>query len=78
MPQRLHSGFATFPDTASRDAFVSRVLSSDPALHTHAYIPATRPVIVFDNLEQEQQQRLLTALNGLGRWMEDVQFSPME
>jgi len=77
MSERLNSGFASFEDTAARDSFVTRVLGADPTLKDHAYIPSRRPVIVFERLTSAEQQRLIGSLDGVGRWVDDVQFKTM-
>jgi len=77
MSQRRHSGFAQFADAAKRDHFVRTLLAGDPVLNSHAYVSGSRPTIVFENLTAGEQERVVAALEGLGRWIEDVQFEPM-
>lgn len=77
MSGQRHSGFAQFPDPAKRDEFVRTVLESDAALTSRAHLSATRPTIVFENLSARQQQKVVAALDGLGRWFPDVQFEAM-
>lgn len=78
MGKRLHSGFAQFPDIGNRDEFVRTVLADDATLTDRAYLSGSRPTIVFENLTASEHQRVVSALEGLGRWVEDVQFESME
>jgi hypothetical protein len=77
MKQQRHSGFAQFPDIQTRERFVRTVLAADADLKNHAYLPGSRPTIVFENLTSDKQRKIVTALEGLGRWVEDVQFETM-
>jgi hypothetical protein len=72
--QATHSGFAQFPDHAARERFVRSVLAGDPRLQRCAYLPESRPTVVFENLTAAQRDRIRSALEGLGRWFDDVQF----
>jgi hypothetical protein len=75
--KRRHSGFAQFPDDTKRNQFVDAVLAGDAALTSHAYLSGNRPTIVFENLTESEQKKVMSALEGLGQWVEDVQFEPM-
>ena len=77
MTKRLHSGFAQFPDDWKRSQFVNTVLAGDAALTSHAYLSGSQPTIVFEDLTDSEQQKVVNALEGLGRWVEDVQFERM-
>lgn len=77
MSKRRHSGFAQFPDDGKRAQFVRAVLAGDAVLTSRAYISGSRPTIVFENLTAGEQEKVVSALEGLGRWVEDVQFEPM-
>jgi len=77
MGKRRHSGFAQFTDAAKRDEFVRTLLEDDAVLTSHAFLSRGQPTIVFENLSDREHQRVLSALEGLGRWLEDVQFEPM-
>lgn len=78
MSKRLHSGFAQFPDDSKRKRFVDTVLITDAVLNSRAYLSASRPTIVFENLTDSEHEKVRSALDGLGRWVEDVQFEPMQ
>lgn len=78
MSKRRHSGFAQFPDDGKRSQFVNALLADDAVLTSHAYLSGSRPTIVFENLTDGEQKKVVSALEGLGRWVEDVQFEPME
>lgn len=71
-----HSGFARFEGKAARDTFVDRVLLSDSSLESRAHISSSQPTIVFEGLSDAQKQRVLSALEGFGKWFGDVQFEP--
>jgi hypothetical protein len=71
-----HSGFARFENTRARDTFVETVLQADGPLHARAYMSSSQPTIVFEGLTGPQQERVLRALEGCGRWFPDVQFEP--
>jgi hypothetical protein len=73
----IHSGFARFSDHSARDRFVSSVLDPDPGLKDRAFLPETRPTIVFDQLSTHQRDRVKSALEGDGEWFDDIQFKPM-
>jgi hypothetical protein len=73
----IYSGFAQFPDRAARDRFVRSTLESDPDLAGRAFLPETQPTIVFQNLTASQRERIRSALEGQGRWFDDVQFQTM-
>lgn len=77
MGTRRHSGFAQFLDDGKRDQFVKVVLAGDVVLTSRAYMSGSRPTIVFENLTDGEQEKVVSALEGLGRWVEDVQFEPM-
>jgi len=77
MSKRGHSGFAEFPNDAKRNQFVNAVLADDALLTSRTYSSGSRPTIVFENLTDGQQEKVVSALEGLGRWIEDVQFEPM-
>jgi hypothetical protein len=72
--QATHSGFAQFPDRAARDRFVRSMLDPDSALKARAFLPETRPTIVFENLTLAQRDQVRSALHGQGQWFDDVQF----
>lgn len=76
MAERRHSGFAQFPDAGKRDEFVRTLLARDAVLTDRAYLSGSQPTIVFDNLTTSEHRQVLSALEGLGRWVEDVQFEP--
>ena len=78
MSQPRHSGFAQFPDRGKRDQFVDSVLASDATLTSRAYLPGSRPTIVFENLTVAEQRKVVSALKGLGQWFDDVQFESMQ
>lgn len=73
----LHSGFAQFTDPVARDAFVRETLEQDPALRGRCHLSEARPTIVFENLTARQRERVRAALDGRGRWFDDVQFRTM-
>jgi len=73
MKARRHSGFAQFSDVGKRDQFVQTVLANDAGLESRAYVAGSRPTIVFENLTAGEQKKVVSALEGLGRWFEDVQ-----
>jgi hypothetical protein len=77
MSKRCHSGFAQFPDAAKRDEFARTLLAGDAGLTSRAYLSGSRPTIVFENLTDGERKKVVSALEGLGRWFEDVQFEPM-
>lgn len=77
MSKRRHSGFAQFPDDGKRAKFVNSVLEGDAILSSHSYFSGSRPTIVFENLSDDEHKRVIYALEGLGRWVEDVKFEPM-
>ncbi len=72
-----HSGFASFPDPATRERFIKSALDSEPALKSLAFIPENRPVILFENLSTPQRARIQSVLQSFGEWFDDVQFRPM-
>lgn len=69
-----HSGFAQFSDDESRETFIRTTLDRHPELKERAYISGSRPTVVFENLTPHQYGQVLSALRGLGRWFDDVQF----
>lgn len=71
-----HSGFARFEDALARDTFVEEVLKGDSPLEARAHMSSSQPTIVFEGLSDTQQQQVLRALEGLGKWFEDMQFEP--
>ena len=77
MSKRCHSGFAVFPNDRKRKQFINAVLTDDARLTRHAYLSGSRPTIVFENLTDGEQKKVVSALEGVGRWVEDVQFEPM-
>ena len=77
MSKRRHSGFAQFPDDGKRNQFVNAVLAGDAVLTRPAYLSGSRPTIVFENLTDDEQEKVVSELEGLGRWVEDVQLEPM-
>ncbi len=74
MSEQRRSGFAQFLDDGKRDDFVRDVLVGDSLLTGRAYLSGSRPTIVFDNLTDSEQRKVACALEGIGRWVEDVQF----
>lgn len=77
MSEQRHSGFAQFPDDGKRSQFVNALLAVDAKLKRHAYLSSSGPTIVFERLTDEDQEKVLCALKGLGRWVEDIQFGSM-
>lgn len=77
MGQRRHSGFAQFTDAEKRDEFVRTTLARDPPLTDRASLSGNQPTIVFENLTASEHRKVVAALEGLGRWVEDVQFEPL-
>lgn len=77
MSKRRHSGFARFPDDTKRNQFVDAVLAGDVELASRAYLSGNRPTIVFENLTDSERRKVMFKLEGLGRWVEDVQFESM-
>jgi hypothetical protein len=73
----VYSGFAQFSDHSARDRFVRSVLEGDPHLQKRAYLPESRPTIIFEKLTAAQRDQIRSALKGLGRWFDDVQFQTM-
>ena len=73
-----HSGFAQFNSASGRDRFVRTVLDPDPALKDRAYVSGSGPTIVFENLTAAEREEVISALRGLGRWFDDVQFQTTE
>ena len=78
LSEQHYSGFAQFPDYEHRERFFHAVIPDDNDLASHAYMSGTHPIIVFDNLSNAEQRKLLFALEGLGRWIEDVKFDVMK
>jgi hypothetical protein len=78
MATRRLSGFAQFPDNDSRDQFVRTVTASGRILSERGHLSTCQPTIVFENLTAAEHQKVLKSLQGLGRWVEDVQFDPMQ
>lgn len=74
MVKRHLSGFAQFPNNEMRAKFVNAVLASEAALSDHAYLSGSAPTIVFENLTDDEQEKVVSALEGVGRWVEDVRF----
>jgi hypothetical protein len=72
-----YSGFAQFSDHSARDRFVQSVLAGDPYLQRCAYLPESQPTIIFERLTAAQRDQIRSALKGLGRWFDDVQFQMM-
>src|SRR5262249_24490993 len=72
-----HSGFARFPPDAARAKSARLVLDADPGLKPRAFLSETQPTIVFERLTAPDRDRIRSALDGLGRWFDDVQFQPM-
>ena len=77
MNRQRHSGFAQFPDDGTRDQFIRTVLEGNANLNGRAYISGSRPTIVFENITARERARVISALEGLGNWFEDVQFETM-
>ena len=77
MSRQRYSGFAQFPDFEKRDQFVRAVLGSNAGLAGRAHIAGSRPTIVFENLTAGQHKKIVSTLEGLGRWFEDAQFKTM-
>jgi hypothetical protein len=75
--QATHSGIAQFSDYSARDRFVRSTLDQNPGLKGCAFLPETRPTIIFENLTPAQHNRVKQALKGQGRWFDDVQFRTM-
>ncbi len=75
--QARFSGFAQFLDHSARASFVRSTLDRDPDLKDHSFLSESRPTIVFEGLTAVQRDRIRSALGGLGRWFDDVQFRPM-
>jgi hypothetical protein len=76
MNTRRHSGFVRFDDVRKRDTFVAEVFRNDAPLEARAFMSSSQPTIVFDGLSDLQQQRVLRAVEGTGKWFDDVQFKP--
>jgi hypothetical protein len=72
-----HSGFAQFAAASDRDWFVQAVLSHDSLLQDRAHVSHRRATIVFEQLTDQQREQVIRALDGRGRWIEDVQFQTM-
>ena len=77
MAKQLHSGFARFPSHTERKQFVDAVLEADAGLKRRAYASGSQPTIVFEALSDSEYRKVKSAIEGLGRWFEDVQFEPM-
>lgn len=75
--QATYSGFAQFPDQSARDRFLRSTLDRDSELKSRAFLPESRPTVVFENLTPVQRDRIRSALKGHGQWFDDVQFQPM-
>jgi hypothetical protein len=78
MSERRYSGFAQFADRGKCDRFVRTVLDGNAELARRAHVSCNRATIVFENLTSAEQKRIVSALEGIGRWFEDVQFKTME
>jgi hypothetical protein len=72
--QSTQSGFAQFPDVKARDRFVQAVLDPAPKLKSRAYVSGSQPTILFEQLTTQERDRVISALEGVGRWFDDVQF----
>jgi hypothetical protein len=72
--QATHSGFARFPDRPSHERFIKAFLEGKPELMSRAYLSESRPTIVFENLTDRERDEIISALAGIGRWFDDVQF----
>lgn len=70
----IHSGFVEFPDCPARDRFIRSTLDRDQHLRCRAFMSESRPTIIFDGLTADQRDRIQSAIEGLGRWFDDVQF----
>jgi hypothetical protein len=77
MSTQLHSGFATFSGNGQRQQFVRKLTSIDASLPDRAFVAENRPTIIFEKLTEEERGKVLAALEGIGRWVEDVQFEQM-
>lgn len=75
--RQRHSGFAQFSDMGKRDEFIRAVFQDDAELTHRAHVSGSRPTIVFENLTDQEKQRVVSALGGLGRWFEDIRFETM-
>jgi len=71
------SGFAKFDSASERDRFVTSVIDLDRTLSTHTHPSASRPDIVFQDLNPGQYTLVKNELAGRGRWFDDVQFGTM-
>jgi hypothetical protein len=69
-------GFARFPTLAGRDEFARAVFAATPELQRHVYLPQRRPEIVFEDLSRAQREEVRKALEGRGKWFDDVSFEP--
>ena len=78
MIKRHRCGFAQFSDDGKRNQFVRIALEGDAVLTSHAYMSGSQPTIVFENLTDGEQKKVVAALVGLGRWVEDVQFKSVD
>jgi hypothetical protein len=73
----IHLGFVEFPDRSARDRFIRSTLDRDQPLRRRAFMSESRPTIIFDGLTADQRDRIRSAIDGLGRWFDDVQFQTM-
>jgi len=69
-----HSVFAQFSSQDARNWFVRTVLDRAPNLKSRAFVPGSQPTIVFEKLTTPERDKVVAALEGVGRWFDDVQF----
>jgi hypothetical protein len=74
----MHSGFAQFPDERARRRFAKTLAQRGGALDRRAHFSDSAPTIVFEDLDDDEFERVRTALRGLGRWVDDVAFDTMQ
>lgn len=77
MTSQLRSGFVQFLNLEVRQKFVETVLEPDAELKKHAYSSSSQPTVAFEALTDHDCEKVKSAVKGLGRWFEDVQFEPM-
>ena len=73
-----HSGFLRFECEDARDSFWVDVLRRQPDIERRAFVSHNRPVIILENLDDDQMAFINSTRPGTSRWFEDVRFEPMD
>ena len=72
----LKGGFIKFNSMADRDGFASNTLAADSELRMHAFIGASQPTIVFEELTTSQIDKIKNVIGSSAMWFDDVSFEP--